>query len=101
MPTQMPTLVSTIRAERFEPYVSVDKAAQYLDIKRKMLLAKARKGQIPAYPWGDGIRKTWRFKISQLDDWMKSKLHSPHRPPFSERRDFQREKGEVKVGLQK
>ena len=24
--------------------------------------------QIPAYPWGDGIRKTWRFKISRLDD---------------------------------
>ncbi len=89
MPTQMPTLISTISSESFEPYVSVDKAAQYLDIKRKTLLAKARKGQIPAYPWGDGIRKTWRFKISQLDDWMKSKLHSPRRPPFSERRDFQ------------
>jgi excisionase family DNA binding protein len=85
----MPTLVSAISTESFEPYVSVDKAAQYLDIKRKTLLAKARKGQIPAYPWGDGVRKTWRFKISQLDDWMKSKLHSPRRPPFSERRDFQ------------
>src|SRR5229473_5854169 len=41
---------------------------------------------------GDGTRKTWRFKISQLDDWMKSKLHSPHRPLFPERGGFQREK---------
>jgi len=89
MPTQVPTLLSTIATESFEPYVSVEKAAQYLDLKPKTLLAKARKGEIPAYPWGDGIRKTWRFKISQLDDWMKSKLHSPRRPPFSERRSFQ------------
>jgi hypothetical protein len=27
---------------------------------------------------GDGTRKTWRLKISQLDDWMRIKLHSPH-----------------------
>ena len=89
MPTQMPSRVSAITTESFEPYVSVEKAAQYLDLKPKTLLSKARKGQIPAYPWGDGVRKTWRFKISQLDDWMKSKLHSPRRPPFSERRGFQ------------
>jgi excisionase family DNA binding protein len=89
MPTEMPALASTITRENFEPYVSVEKAAQYLDLKPKTLLVKARKGQVPAYPWGDGVRKTWRFKISQLDDWMKSKLHSPRRPPFSERRDFQ------------
>ncbi|HMB83015.1 MAG TPA: hypothetical protein VKI40_03085, partial [Terriglobales bacterium] len=31
------------------------------------------KGEIPAYPWGDGMRKIWRFKISQLDEWMKRK----------------------------
>jgi excisionase family DNA binding protein len=85
----MPVLVPRIPTESFEPYVSVEKAAQYLDLKPKTLLVKARTGQIPAYPWGDGIRKTWRFKISELDDWMKSKLHSPRRPPFSERRDVQ------------
>jgi len=89
MPTQMPILVSTIPSESFEPYVSVEKAAHYLDMKRKTVLDKARRGLIPAYPWGDGPRKTWRFKISQLDDWMKSKLNSPRRPPFSERRGFQ------------
>jgi hypothetical protein len=50
MPTQMAALISTIGTESFEPYVSVDKAAQYLDIKRKTLLVKARKGQVPAYP---------------------------------------------------
>jgi hypothetical protein len=89
MPTQTPTLVAAVSAETLEPYVSVDKAARYLDMKPKTLLQKARQGLVPAYPWGDGPRKIWRFKISQLDDWMKTKLHSPRRPPFSERKGFQ------------
>ena len=74
--------------ENFEPYVSVEKAARYLDIKPKTLLEKARKGEIPAYPWGDGTRRTWRFKISQIDEWMKSRLHSVRRPPLPEGRAF-------------
>ena len=57
----------------FEPYVSVEKAAEYLDIAPKTLLEKARKGEVPAYPWGNGIRKISRFKISQLDSgWKES-----------------------------
>jgi excisionase family DNA binding protein len=76
-------------ARGFEPYVSVEKAAEYLDIAPKTLLEKARKGEVPAYPWGDGIRKIWRFKISQLDEWMRRKLHSNRRPPLSEGKGFQ------------
>ncbi len=83
MPTQLLAPAPYSPSESFEPYVSAEKAAQYLDIKPKTLLEKARKGQIPAYPWGDGTRKTWRFKISQLDEWMKSRIHSGRRPPLS------------------
>ena len=89
MSRQTPTILPTVPFKNFEPYVSVDKAAEYLDMKRKTLLRKARENLIPAYPWGDGPRKIWRFKISELDDWMKAKLHSARRPPFSERRRFQ------------
>jgi excisionase family DNA binding protein len=74
--------------EGFEPYVSVEKAAQYLDVAPKTLLEKARSGEIPAYPWGNGPRKIWRFKISQLDEWMKSRLNSQRRPPLSERKKY-------------
>jgi len=89
MPAASSALTTTFAPKNLEPYVSVDKAADYLDMKPKTLLEKARKGMIPAYPWGDGPRKTWRFKLSQLDEWMKAKINSPRRPPFSERRDFQ------------
>jgi excisionase family DNA binding protein len=83
MPTQLLSRAPHSPSESLEPYVSAERAAHYLDIKRKTLLEKARKGQIPAYPWGDGMRRTWRFKISQLDEWMKSRIHSGRRPPLS------------------
>ncbi len=89
MPMQSPVPVPNGGAQHFEPYVSVDKAAAYLDVAPKTLLEKARKGEVPAYPWGNGMRKTWRFKISQLDEWMKGKLHSERRPPLSERKGYQ------------
>ena len=50
-----------------EPFVSADVAAEFLGIKRKMLLDMARMGIPGAYPIGTGkIRKKWIFRISQL-----------------------------------
>jgi excisionase family DNA binding protein len=68
-----------------EPYVDVKHAASYLSVAVKTLNEWARLEKIPAYPWGDGLRKTWRFKLSELDDWMRRRLNSVRRPPLSER----------------
>jgi excisionase family DNA binding protein len=89
MPIPLPDPTRYSSSASFEPYVSAKTAARYLDVKPRTLLEKARKGHIPAYPWGDGARKTWRFKISQLDEWMRSRVHSDCRPPLSERRRYQ------------
>jgi len=69
-----------------EPYVDVEAASGFLHLAPKTLNAWARQGKIPAYPFGDGQRKTWRFKLSELDSWMQSRLHCERRPPLSERR---------------
>jgi excisionase family DNA binding protein len=68
-----------------EPYVDVKRAASYLSVAVKTLNEWARMEKIPAYPWGDGLRKTWRFKLSELDEWMQRRLNSVRRPPLSER----------------
>lgn len=68
-----------------EPYVDVKRAALYLAVAVKTLNEWARLEKIPAYPWGDGIRKTWRFKLSELDEWMQGRINSVRRPPLSER----------------
>ena len=67
-----------------EPYVDVKRAASYLSVAVKTLNEWARLEKIPAYPWGDGSRKTWRFKLSELDEWMQRRIDSVRRPPLSE-----------------
>jgi hypothetical protein len=49
-----------------EPFVSAEVAAEFVGIKRRFLLALARKGIAGAYPLGGGIRRTWVFRLSEL-----------------------------------
>ena len=50
-----------------EPFVSADKAANFLAVKRRYLLVLARKGIVGAYALGTGMkRKTWVFRLSEL-----------------------------------
>ena len=54
----------------FEPFVDADVAARFLSLSRKHILKLAIHGVIPAHPLGPGQRKTWRFRLSELRDWM-------------------------------
>ena len=59
-----------------EPYIEAGRAADYLSMSRKTLLKKARTGRLPAHPIGDGRKKMWRFRISELDHWMQTEVTS-------------------------
>lgn len=59
-----------------EPYIEAGRAAAYLSMSRKTLLKKARAGRLPAHPIGDGRKKMWRFRISELDRWMQTEVTS-------------------------
>jgi len=59
-----------------EPYVDAERAASYLSISRKTLLRFARKGKVPARGIGEGKKRMWRFRISELDHWMQSEVTS-------------------------
>ena len=59
-----------------EHFVAAEKAAKFLDLHRRTLLERARRGTIPAHPMGDGPRKTWRFLLSELDRWLRGRVHS-------------------------
>jgi hypothetical protein len=50
-----------------EPFVSAEEAANFLAIKRRYLLALARRGMAGAYTLGTGMkRKIWVFRLSEL-----------------------------------
>jgi hypothetical protein len=49
-----------------EPFVDAVEAAEFLRLRPRRVLELARRGVIPAYPLGDGQRRVWRFRLSEL-----------------------------------
>ena len=49
-----------------EPFVDAEEAGRFLSITPRRAKELARKGILPAHPLGDGFRKVWRFRLSEL-----------------------------------
>ena len=49
-----------------EPFVDAARVAEFLGIKPRRILEMARVGQLPAYPLGSGVRRTWRFRLTEI-----------------------------------
>jgi excisionase family DNA binding protein len=70
----------------FEYFVDADEIAFMLKLDPKTVQKMAREGIIPAYPFGEGPRKTWRFLPSEVHEWMRTRVHSEGHPCRSNRR---------------
>jgi Helix-turn-helix domain len=68
------------RSSRPEPYVDAREGASFLKMHPKTLMRLAREGSVPAYSISEGTRRHWRFLISELDKWMKTKVNSNAHP---------------------
>ena len=49
-----------------ESFVDAGEAAKFLSLSRRRVLELARTGKLPAYPIGEGSRRVWRFRLSEL-----------------------------------
>lgn len=49
-----------------EPFVDAVRAADFLALSPRRVLALARRGAIPAHPIGNGQRRVWRFRLSEV-----------------------------------
>lgn len=58
-----------------ERFVDAARAAIFLSMSRKTVLALARRNRLPAHPIG-GTRKIWRFRISELEHWLNTEVNS-------------------------
>ena len=63
-----------------ERYVDAQEGAAFLGLHPKTLMRLAREGEVIAYSISEGTRRHWRFLISELDKWMKSKVNSSAHP---------------------
>ncbi|MGB6678245.1 MAG: helix-turn-helix domain-containing protein [Terriglobales bacterium] len=68
----------TTDAER-EPFVDAAAAGEFLHLRPRHVLEMARRGEIPAYPLGQGKRRVWRFRLSELASALCSRgVHCAH-----------------------
>ena len=58
--------LSEVPREDREPFVDAVRAAAFLSLRPRRVLELARRGMIPGHPLGDGQRKVWRFRLSEL-----------------------------------
>ena len=63
-----------------EYFLDAEQAAKFLKLHPRTLQRLARTGRIPAHPLGNGVRKRWRFLLSELDAWLRCRVHSPLPP---------------------
>jgi hypothetical protein len=56
-----------------EPFVDAAAAGEFLHLRPRRVLEMARRGEIPAYPLGQGQRRVWRFRLSELASALSSR----------------------------
>jgi hypothetical protein len=49
-----------------ERFVDADRAAEFLSLRPRRVLELSRSGDLPAHPLGSGVRRVWRFRLSEL-----------------------------------
>jgi hypothetical protein len=54
--------------KEIEAFVDATRAAEFLLLTRRRVLELARAGKLPAHPVGDGVRRVWRFRLSEIAD---------------------------------
>ena len=78
MSTQ-PNSILTSPSPAVEPYVDCRRAAEFLAVDWKTVQRLSREGKIPAHAVLTGshnLRRTWRYKLSELDEWAQSQGNS-------------------------
>jgi excisionase family DNA binding protein len=63
-------------ASSFEPLIDSAAAAVLLKVHRKTLERLALRGEVP----GHKVGKFWRFRASELDEWLRSGVNSGRQP---------------------
>jgi excisionase family DNA binding protein len=66
---------NAILVDGMEPFIDAAEAATFVKLHRKTLLHLAREGSIPAHPLTGNRRRVWRFLVSELDAWARSRVN--------------------------
>ena len=59
--------VSTSVLGQMEPFVTTQQVAEFLGIAPRTINRMAKEGRIPAHPVSGTARRTWRFRLSEVE----------------------------------
>jgi hypothetical protein len=68
-------------SEALERFVDADEAATFLSITRRRILELARASKLPGHPIGDGARRVWRFRLSELANALAKNVFTSQNEP--------------------
>ena len=57
----------------FEPFVGAKEASEFVRLHPLTVQRLAREGNLPGHPVGEGPRRRWRFRLSELGQWLESR----------------------------
>ena len=61
-------VTKNVKSIMSEPWVCLDDVAKYLGVNKDTIRNWIKKTDIPAHKIG----RQWKFKLSEVDDWVKS-----------------------------
>jgi excisionase family DNA binding protein len=68
-----------------EPFLAPDEAASFMGgLNSRTVVRWAREGYLPAYPIGEGKRRLWRFRRSDLESWLLARRNRASPPDVTE-----------------
>lgn len=74
-----PDPIAHTLSPQIERYVDSKQAAEFLACDYKTVQRLSREGKLPAHPLLSGshhLRRTWRYKLSELDEWARTQRNS-------------------------
>lgn len=58
-----------------EPFVNALEASKFVQLHPATVQRLAREGTLPGHPVGNGQRRRWRFRLSELQDWLSARSY--------------------------
>ena len=52
--------------DEIEPFVDASRVGEFLQLMPRRVLELTRAGKLPGHPLGDGSRRVWRFRLSEI-----------------------------------
>ncbi len=64
---------SEVSPSHLEPFVNAKEASKFVQLHPVTVQRLAREGLLPGHPVSNGSRRHWRFRLSELGQWLQER----------------------------